>query len=534
MSLKILLDGPANTAYQPGAWISGRVQISDPSTAYPVAIHFSGRSKVHISERRQENNVGESGTHTDYRSFDSKALLFRHSFNLQQSPDGSYPFQVQVPEWTDQVPESLLKEHDADIFPEEPPWHPTFGPNRSPIPDTFYHRASADFQINLESSVSYKVQAEMRKDDGKFHLRSKKEEDIDITVKNVRPSQNDLKHPGFDNRVYEASVHTLRLLPEHADGHLSLREKTHSLFHKSSLPTVSFRLALSVPDTVYLGRSSTESLPLSLSINRIPAIVDPEHPSKSPYRDDQIPTPPVYLKRFAVRLTSATRGRTAKPIAWYRDVHDTTATYTIELYDEKMKNVPGKERLELPVNGSWCDLGRELGITMAQILQHKHTGDMDLVPSFSSQNIVRMYMVDWRVGVEICGEEIEWHVKSDQGTGVPVRIVAGDGTLVPQQAQPQQWTGQQQWQQQYPSQPMQQPVYGMQNAYGPLLWTSSHASLLSQVKCIASKVASPGLLLLIIVSSDDELGKGSMLPTDSSSTLHSVSSCTHCRFSRRP
>ncbi|KAI1616009.1 hypothetical protein EDD36DRAFT_483819 [Exophiala viscosa] len=428
MSLKIQLDRPAKTPYPRGAWISGRVEVSDHSAHYPVAIHFSGRSKVHISEREREHNVGEPGSHTDYRWFDSKALMFRHSFNLQQSPDGSYPFQIQIPEWTDQVPESLLKEHDADVFPEEAPWQPTFGPNRCPIPDTFYHTESPDIQIDLETSISYKLQAEIRKDDGKFHFRSKKEEDVEILVKNVRPYQNGLNPAGFDNRTYEASVQTLRLLPEHADGHLSLREKTHSLFHKSGLPIASFRLAFSVPDTLYLGRSPADVLPLSLNLSRIPAIVDPEHLSKSTYRDDQIPTPRVYLKRFA------------------RDVHDTTATYTIDVYDEKMKHVPGKERLELPANGSWCDLGRELGITMAQILQHKHIGDLDLVPNFSCQNIVRMYMVDWRVDLDICGEELEWHVKSDEGTGMPIRIVAGDGTFMPQQSQ--QWMGQQ---------PMHQP-----------------------------------------------------------------------------
>ncbi|KAK4949934.1 hypothetical protein LTR10_011776 [Elasticomyces elasticus] len=438
MSFKIHLDGPAKTVYPLGAWISGRVEVSDPSARHPLAIHFSGRSKVHISERERENDIGEPGSHTDYQWFDSKALMFRHSFNLQQSPDGSYPFQVQIPEWTEQVPESLLREHGADVFPEEAPWQPTLGPNRCPIPDTFYHCESPDFQIDLETSVSYKLQAEMRKDDGKFHFRSKKDEDIEIVVKNVRPYQNDFKRPDFDNRTYEASVQTLRLLPEHVDGHLSFRDKTHSLFHKSTLPTASFRLGFSVPDTLYLGRSPSELLPLSFSISRIPAVVNAEHLSKSTYRDDQIPTPRVYLKRFAVRLTSATRARMAKPISWYRDVHDTTATYTLDLYDEKMKHVPGKERLELPVNGSWCDLGRELGISMAQILEHKHTRDMDLVPNFSCQNIVRMYTVDWRVELDICGEELEWYVKSDEGTGMPIRILAGDGTHVPQQ--PQQWT----------------------------------------------------------------------------------------------
>jgi hypothetical protein len=115
--------------------------------------------------------------------------------------------------------------------------------------------------------------------------------------------------PGIERRSQVCTIKSFQVLPEHADGYLLFREKTHSLFHKirrtyrpsrSKLPFV-FLAQFYCPQTDMI----SETLPffISLTCAKYRALILRELLN---FFVQDLPTPKVTLKKLRLRLVTLT------------------------------------------------------------------------------------------------------------------------------------------------------------------------------------------------------------------------------------
>jgi hypothetical protein len=207
---------------------------------------------------------------------------------------------------------------------------------------------------------------------------------------------------------------------------LTLREKTHNLFHESDLPTVAFKVAISFPHVIALPLSAgsvPETLPFSISLTRAP--VQHVGLSGTQLLSQDIPTPKVTLEKLRLRLVAITGVRDS---GINQSAHSVAPEEEIDLFNESIKSVAGWESIEVPTWSAWLDSGKELG-TSFQNLKEKYRDR--LVSTFSTYNSWRSYRLEFKVDLSCVEEEMKFECEDEQA--VPIVLLWDEGGASRQQ-----------------------------------------------------------------------------------------------------
>jgi hypothetical protein len=427
--------------------VSGRVELTadkEQSVAC-ISVLFTGRCKVKLTqtERYTNNALVQAEIRNDepvmlnsqmriYTSR-SRAYYFAYNSNLAENTvyqPGTYswPFSFRVPNHAEQVSTATLStlNLEADEFQSLPPWKGSGEPpqyHRLPESLEYSDHASGNLHVD-EANIEYKLVSKLIHDKASYHLFSGNQEAmVDLTLRHPP----EIANLGLEERSQDCIIKSLRVLPEHADGHLSFREKTHSLFHKADLPAVAFKVAISFPRAIPLPSKTggiSETLPFSISLTRV-KVQSVSASGTSQLLGQDIPTPRVTLKKLRLRLVATTCVRDS---GINQSAHSVAPEETFDLFDESMKCGAGRENIDIPSSGAWVDLGHELGISF-QTLKEKH--QYGLVPTFSTYNISRGYTLEFKVELSCVEEEMKFNCEDKQA--VPVVLVRDErGARQPQ------------------------------------------------------------------------------------------------------
>src|SRR5271155_386509 len=122
---------------------------------------------------------------------------------------------------------------------------------------------------------------------------------------------------------------TLKLLPEHADPtqKLSFMQRTHSLFHRSSIPVFRFVLHVTLPNVIQLDHP--DQVPVLISAEPVAFDLSPGESSSTAVNSStdskstpmsppssSMPPPQITLARFSLSISALTCSR-AKSVGFF-------------------------------------------------------------------------------------------------------------------------------------------------------------------------------------------------------------------------
>ena len=477
MALRIVFhDQPSDgrRLYSTGEKVTGHVEVDIKPVALKdqitkINLFFSCRSKIGITR--------SAGHHRYY--FNCKSMLFSRRYLLvsptfevadsHRGEDGGtlkFPFELTIPEFAEAVGPDLVELHRAEVLTSGRVWPATAAyfdqdPQSQPLPDVLpnFHTMGTFPGSAVDGSVIYKVRAEVPNlgADWQRLWIGKMEQDAFLAVVNLKrlPSTVAEGPVQWRDLKFKCDVRTLKLLPNHAESHLSILERTRGIFNKSALPSLELELAFSAPRTLFIDAADQLSLPFFLSVCRTnshasedPSLntlgLDEKHneisESVDPYT---VTTPKVYLDRMRVILVAHSEVRTNPHTRRYMDPGENQAFQEHEIFDYK-HNAKAGERVEIPLidplnaarssRGSFNEkgssqvssskpmqfnIGEQLGITHE--LLRNIPRSYDIVPDFATPNLVRKYFLQWDIRLDVCGEEVRWSAeREEQGLGVRV------------------------------------------------------------------------------------------------------------------
>ena len=267
---RILLDDP-QPAYTSGSTIGGNVVLNSPVAEEVglVNITFSGRGKTKLRKGHGDNSRIVRGRAPLFRQ--TKTLYSGH-FKLRASRY-SWPFVFTFPEQSD-------PRCTEDTFSEDPRFLRTG--TAHPLPPTFKLYGG---RARSQGMIEYKLEARLdRSSDHSSFSSGHLEDAIELMYLPLRANA-DPNH-GYYSTEQPYHARTLRLLPNREE--LTVKEKLHSLFSSSKLPSANFVLRVTYPTRTYPGRR----LPIQLSVAEMAVSED-------------VPTPPnVILESISVGIKS--------------------------------------------------------------------------------------------------------------------------------------------------------------------------------------------------------------------------------------
>ena len=483
MPLRIVFHNPSQGPYTTGSLVQGHLELDIKRAAQQdelkqINLYFSCRSKIRITR------VTGAGNNRRTHYYNCKSVLFSRSYVLENSTfeiagsrrgeDGGvlhFPFEFMVPAYAEGVSPEKMQLHSADALPPSGTWPGTAAyfdhePMSQPLPDSLpnFHLIGMISRISLDGSVTYKVRAEVPNLGAgwKSLWIGKLDEDVFLPVRNLHHRREIVEQIQWHSQSFREEVRTLRLLPTHADGNLSFRERTRSIFKKSALPSLGLEMTFSAPQTLFLDGPEQDPLPFFLSASRTTSGAGDSLSPTTVSLDDKnsvsesgeaydIPTPKVYLNRLAVTLMSHSQIRTNPSTRRYMDPGEAEGFAEYEIFEYKYQKEEGS-KIELPLSscsnttpayppekvglhsptvtqtltgsssatsgtGQQWSAGESLGVNHA-MLQALGAG---VVPDFATPNLARTYLLQWEVRVEVCGEEVKWDSRKGEG-GLWVRL----------------------------------------------------------------------------------------------------------------
>ena len=442
-----------------------------------INLVFSCRSKIRITR------VVGSGNNRRTLHFNCKSVLFSHVYELRdpsfeiatsrRGEDGGslrWEFELTVPQCAEGVSPEMINEHKADVLPPDGLWPGTAAyfnllPNGQPLPDSLgmFNGIGLSPRITVSGSITYKVKAEVPNLGAgwKSLWIGKMDEEVFIPVVNNTPTTaTGRAFTQWRSIQFDDEVRTLRLLPSHAEGSLSFRERTRSIFKKAALPRLNLSITFTAPDTLYLDAPSTDPLPFFLAISRRrrPLLDNTDYGEKpaedDDAADDDIPTPKITLSRLSISVVARSQVRTNPQTQSRLDPGDAECFSEYALFEYRYRS-GGGDKLELPVleeasnnntNGFPRDEKSSLGpgfTPTASAGNSNSTGESfpigtalnvthsllqklgpEIVPGFATPNLVRTYLLQWDARLDVCGEELRWESRKVMG-GLGVRLQRG-------------------------------------------------------------------------------------------------------------
>ena len=390
-----------------------------------------------------------------------------------------FRFEFVVPQYSEGVTPEKMELHSADALPEMAPVWPGSAayfdhvPQSQPLPDSLpgFNQIGSGYRVNVEGSVSYKVRAEVPGMGAgwKSLWMGKMDNDVVVPVTNLIGKGISTDQVQWHSMRHRDEVRSLRLLPSHAEGRLSFKERTRSIFKKSALPSLGLTMTFQAPQTLFIDAADGDPLPFFLSIARTGATVGDgisrttSAVGASPSNDNSalddkgsisdsgsfydIPTPKVYLTRLSVTLVAHSQVRTNPSTQRYMDPGQAESFSEHAIFEYRyQKQNEGDRRIELPLSeigsssstshagypggeksaelgsrpapgGSQWSVGEQLGINHAML---RALGP-SIVPDFATPNFARSYLVQWEVRVECCGEEVIWRSIKEGGLGISIQ-----------------------------------------------------------------------------------------------------------------
>ena len=393
-----------------------------------------------------------------------------------------WPFEFAIPEYSEGVSPEKMELHSADALPEWGGWPGSAAyfdnvPFSQPLPDSLpaFNQIGTGYRVNVEGSVSYKVRVEVPGMGAgwKSLWIGKMDSDVVVPVVNLS-SRRDMttEQVRWQEMRFVGYVRTLRLLPTHAEGRLSFKERTRSIFKKSALPSLGVTITFHAPQTLFIDAADDDPLPFLLSIARTRSapgadtsrttsaaggslssdtqiLGEKDSVSESGENHD-IPVPQVYLTRLSVTLVAHSQVRTNLSTKRYMDPGEAETFAEHEIFEYRYQKAnEGDRKIELPLSqtdagpsssspsntgflghaksaelGSrpstgqtqWS-IGEQLGVNHAML---RALGP-SIVPDFTTPNLARSYLLQWEVRVECCGEEVSWRSIKEGGLGVSIQ-----------------------------------------------------------------------------------------------------------------
>lgn len=357
---------------------------------------------------------------------ESTGYYFNYNFKIVENntrvfPAGTHtwPFVIRIPENAELMAAIDLNDTNDNEFRGRSPFRGSNTQDPHPLPETlsYYQTTFTPYDLEMTVSVKYKLVAHLTRPEGShglFKSFHNLEAERDVFVKAITPQTH--SPPTFQAHTSSATIASLRLLPSKSDGHLSFREKTHSLFHHATLPTLSFQITAWVPNALFL--SSTMPLPFYLSINRLLT----DNP-KSEIDETKIPTPEIKLRKMELYLKAYSNFRAYRFVSGEYMADDDEKVYIVDENDWNV-TIPVEDQSRSSGYSGSLDLGHAMGLALPA---EKKTGTIgsnssagQIVPDFSTYNIARNYTMGWELKFECAGEDfqIEKHE-------IPVVVVPG-------------------------------------------------------------------------------------------------------------
>lgn len=453
MSVRILIDERSSGIFSPGQQIQARVEVAlktaaQRETINQVNLSFRGQSKITI---KVETGTGDSKSTSYYYS---TAFLFYRALTLtspsyqppasRRGEDGgtlTWHFQMEIPERIEPVHPDLVKTYKGDIFqPDNEKGFPgSLEFQYQPLPDSLPHFSSSRGPSkDIYGGLQYLLNAEVVGLPAgiKGLWIGNKDVEYEIQVRNSGPHVP--MQIQWQTLTEDTTVRSLLLLPSHSDGHLTFREKTRSIFKKSSLPSIELALTFSMPETLLLDLPAAEELPFRINVRRVADLPkNTKIPDEKESRESNIPNPEVFLKKLELSLVAINTVRTpgivpgsgvlgsrwAKGPTHHHEVAERSACFCS--CKPKRKEEP---MCEIDVGHGWFDIGARLNVCAGDLAQLAEVPRYGLVEDFTTPNLSRRYRLDWDIRLEIAGKEVKWK------QGMPVRILNGnarndDGSL---------------------------------------------------------------------------------------------------------
>ena len=388
-------------------------------------------------------------------------------------------FEFIIPEYSEGVSPEKMEAHSADALPEVAGvWPGSVAyfdnvPMSQRLPDSLpgFNQIGTGYRVNVEGSVSYKVRAEVPGMGAgwKSLWMGKMDSDVVVPVVNLSARGGSADQVQWHSMNHRDAVRSLRLLPSHAEGRLSFKERTRSIFKKSALPALGLTMNFQAPQTLFIDAVDEDPLPFFLSIARTSSAVKDgisrttsaatgSSSNDTSGLDDKasvsdsgdvydIPTPKVYLTRLSVTLVAHNQVRTNPSTQRYMDPGqaESFAEHVIFEYRYQKQN-EGDRKIELPLaeadsssstsnagylgreksgelgarpvtGGTQWSVGEQLGVNHGML---RALGP-SIVPDFATPNLARSYLLQWEVRVECCGEEVIWRSIKEGGLGVSIQ-----------------------------------------------------------------------------------------------------------------
>jgi hypothetical protein len=269
-TLQITVADP-KPVYTAGDTIKGQVILFSPrdEAIGKVAICFTGRGKTKLTRSRGNSRAVYRGRAPLFR----QVLVLYQNHYTHKAGQYAWDFQFTVPARTDPTLTEGTWKGDGAV------WLRTGVAHELPPTFQYYHNGSRN-----QGMVEYKLEAEMLRHNPSI-FNSKVEAERNITYTPPPPPG------GLEFRLFlreeQYEARTLLLLPERAQGSLTVMEKFHSLFNRAMLPSATFKIRLIYPTYSYPGCR----IPLKLAIVHMETSAG-------------IPTPAVTLTSLSIKITS--------------------------------------------------------------------------------------------------------------------------------------------------------------------------------------------------------------------------------------
>ncbi|KAL2870431.1 uncharacterized protein BJX67DRAFT_283298 [Aspergillus lucknowensis] len=345
-----------NTAHAPGDEVAGQV-IYQPTTlqtslSVRMIVELAGRTKVKI---RGHNGDRKS-------TYRGRADLLRLIVSDTCGTQTVWPFTFLFPATTAPIDPQLADTRSLTHYMKTIP-------TTHPLPPTFSETLGFSLTPTHVCSVEYIIRASVW-----TTLASKPKKLGEQTVPITFRPRFDPRLPGMiiepsrDISLMQENVRikSLLLLPENKDRSLTFREKTQSLFHQSQLPYFDFQVYLTQPTKIHLG----QQIPCTIRIVPSPATsTAPEIPSFT--------------------LTHFNFFGKGKTEVW-------ASAWVVDRTSSNIDIIPRTNQENL---GDFLPQKEYLKTVMVPSI-------FDQIPSFSTYNIKRKYVLTAGVIVECVGKRI--------------------------------------------------------------------------------------------------------------------------------